>query len=189
MGLVSSSVSSKLLLISHCWAFHASSSPQSAAVSTGAAAVGRGLRCQHGSKKAPGVERTNFYIQCETLSPSCLHKLAQREVWRHGHWVRNTWLHSVPWGGKASRESWGVAPHPAGAVGAMALTKEFYELYPHALITLGTFCWLFAYKIPWNVTKCVPTNTGCRAKVVVVWDLPRVAWKCQEAWMQRRTAW
>lgn len=158
MGLVSSSVSSGLLLISHRWAFHAGSSALSAAV------VRRGFTCQHGSKKVPGVKRTNFNIQCKVLSLSCLHKSAQREVWRHGHWVRNTWFLSVPWGGKTSRESWGVAPHPAGADGAMALAKEVYELYPHALTTLGTLCQVFGYKIPWNVTKCVPTGTGCRGK-------------------------
>lgn len=67
--------------------------------------------------QAPEVKRLNFNMQCKVLSPSCLHKPAQSEVWRHGHWARSTWLHSVPWGGKASRESWGVAPHPAGAVG------------------------------------------------------------------------
>lgn len=47
---------------------------------------------------------------------------------------------------------------------AMALGKEVYELYPHVSATLGTLWQLFAYKIPWNVTKCMPTNTGCRGK-------------------------
>lgn len=104
------------LLISHRSAFCASSSVQSAAVSMGAAVEGRGFRCQHGSKKAPGLKRTHFNSLFKVLSPSCLHKPAQREVWRHGHCVRNTKLHSVPWGGKASRESWGLAPHPTEPV-------------------------------------------------------------------------
>lgn len=129
----------------------------------GAAAAGKVFGCQHGSQRTPGVKRTNFNIHCEILPTPYLHKPAEREVWRHVHWVRNTRLRCLPsvhWRGSSSSRDRRV----------VALTKEVYELYPHVVMTLGVPWQLFAHKIPQEATKRVPTAIVCRGQrgVVVV---------------------